>query len=280
MRPHQWVKNLFVLAPLVFAKGLTDEAMVSRALIGFFAFCMASSAVYVLNDLADIDTDRAHPIKRNRPIASGVVSKNAALLLVSLLAAICLGLGATLGIQFVSVLLGYFTLNIAYSFWLKRVPYIDVLCIATGFELRVIAGTFAATVSLTVYLLIVTFLLAAFLGFGKRLHEILQGTESHAQRTVLKGYSERLLNLLLVGAAVLTIATYSFYTIDPNTAEFFGTKALPCSIPFAVFGVFRFLQLVRGRPEAESPTEEMLRDIPFVANLMMWACATLAIIYS
>ena len=280
MRPHQWVKNLFVLAPLVFAKGLTDPTMLTRALIGFVAFCLASSAVYLMNDICDAEADRAHPIKCHRPIASGLVPTSTAAWIGFALVTVALGAAFSLGVFFLCTLLGYVALNVGYSFGLKRVPYIDVLCIATGFELRVIGGTFAAQVPPTVYLLVVTFLLAAFLGFGKRQHELLQGKEAHLQRQVLSGYSERALNVLLLSTAITTVATYGFYTIDPHTLAFFGSNRLIWSIPFAVFGVFRFLYLVRNRPDAESPTEQMLTDLPFVINLFAWGIATLAIIYA
>lgn len=279
MRPHQWVKNLFVLAPAVFAKGLTQPDVLARALYAFVLFCFASSAVYFMNDLLDAGADRAHPIKRRRPIASGVVSRDLGIgVATGLFGAAILG-AIPLGLAFVGSLLGYILLNVAYSFGLKRMAYIDVLCIAAGFEFRVLGGTFAAQVPATGYLLVVTFLLAAFLGFGKRLHELSQGPESYRQRAVLRGYSESVLTALLFLTAGLTLVTYTTYTLDAHTVSFFETKKLPWSIPFAVFGVGRFLYLVRHRPEAESPTEEMLQDWPFLLNLGLWALAIFAIIY-
>ena len=279
MRPQQWVKNLFVLAPLVFAKELTDVHMLARAILGFVLYCLISSAVYIMNDLVDADADRIHPLKRFRPIASGEVGRDVAIGAASSLVIVSIGASLLLGFAFFGSLVGYFLLNIAYSFSLKRVAYLDVLCIASGFEFRVLAGSFAAEVRPSTYLLVVTFLLALFLGLGKRLHELLQSEGAHDQRLVLRGYSKSLASGLLFGSAALTIVAYAAYTLDPDTSEFFGTGSLPWSIPFAVFGVARYLYLIRNRPDCESPTEEMLRDAPFVANLFLWGVAVLAIIY-
>src|SRR5688500_9261528 len=165
MRPHQWVKNLFVLAPLIFAKELFALPMVLRVAIGFVAFCLLASSVYVINDLADVELDRAHPIKKNRPIASGRVSERAAKVTAFVLVLVALGSAIVLEWQFAAAGVAYLVLNIAYTNALKRVAYVDVLCIALGFELRVLAGAFAAKVPPSVYLLVVTFLLATFLGF-------------------------------------------------------------------------------------------------------------------
>ena len=279
MRPHQWVKNLFVLAPAVFAKELTEPNVLIRSLYAFCLFCFASSAVYFMNDLLDAEADRKHPIKRKRPIASGVVSTELGVGVAATLFGLAILGVVPLGLAFAGSLLGYVVLNVAYSFGLKRVAYVDVLCIASGFEFRVLGGTFAAQVPATSYLLVVTFLLAAFLGFGKRLHELSQGPESLEQRAVLRGYSEPVLTALLFVTAALTLITYASYTLDSHTVAFFDTKKLPWSIPFAIFGVARFLHLVRNRPEAESPTEEMLQDWPFLLNLGLWAVAVLVIIY-
>ncbi len=279
MRPHQWVKNLFVLAPAVFAKDLTHPDVLSRAVYAFVLFCFASSAVYFMNDLLDAQADRAHPIKRKRAIASGVVSKELGIGVATSLFATAIFGTIPLGLAFAGSLLGYILLNVAYSFGLKRMAYVDVLCIAAGFEFRVLGGTFAAQVPATGYLLVVTFLLAAFLGFGKRLHELSQGPESYQQRAVLRGYSKSALTTLLFVTAGLTLATYTSYTFDAHTVAFFETRKLPWSIPFAVFGVGRFLYLVRHRPAAESPTEEMLEDWPFLLNLGLWGVAVFASIY-
>lgn len=279
MRPHQWVKNLFVLAPLVFAKELFDFPTTLRAVGAFACFCLASSTVYIINDLSDVEADRAHPVKRNRPIASGRVSEKTARLAAIVLVTIALGVGVVLGFAFAATVLAYLVLNVAYTARLKHVAYVDVLCIAGGFELRVLGGAFAALVPASTYLLIVTFLLASFLGFGKRMHELMQGEGAHKQRTVLRAYNERTLTVLLYITGLATISTYAVYTLDPHTRQGFGTDYLLLTTPFTIFGVLRFLRLVRHHPHAESPTEEMLRDKWFLLNLALWVAAVLVVIY-
>jgi decaprenyl-phosphate phosphoribosyltransferase len=278
MRPHQWVKNLFVVAPLVFAKGLDDAHLVARSALAFLLFCFAASAVYLLNDLADVEADRAHPVKRRRPIASGALSEPAARLAIAILAALACGGALLLGWRVLATIGGYLLLQVAYTFRLKRVPYLDVLCIAAGFELRVLCGTFALDVPPTVYLLVVTFLLSAFLGFGKRMHE-LQSPGASKQRAVLGKYSDRTLLVLLQLTALATTGTYVVYTLDPNTRAFFGTDYLAATIVFTEFGVIRFMDLVRNHSDADSPTEQMLKDWPFLANLALWAVAVIVVIY-
>lgn len=281
MRPHQWAKNVFVLAPVIFAQELFDVSKVLGALAGFACFSLLASAVYVLNDVVDVEADRAHPVKKNRPIASGAVSIGAARVAMVALAAIALGASWFISPWFLASLGGYLANNIAYSFGLKRVAYLDVLSIALGFELRVIAGSYAADVPPSLYLLLVTFLLATFLGLGKRMHELVQQERSGSasSRKVLERYSKRAVNVLLWITGSATIATYGVYTLDPHTREAFGTDLLVVTTVFALVGVLRFMHLVRNRPESDSPTEEMLRDVPFLATGVLGVIATIAIIY-
>lgn len=279
MRPHQWVKNLFVVAPIFFAREVFDPQRLHVTMAAFALFCAISSSVYVLNDLADLEADRAHPVKCKRPLASGRVSVGAAR--VTGVGLMLLGLGGAMliSLPFAATLLAYLVLNIAYTFKLKRVAYLDVLCIASGFELRVIAGTLAAQVPPTTYLLVVTFLLAAFLAFGKRMHELAQGDGAVKQRAVLQRYQPQAVVVLLYITALSTVAVYTMYTLDPDTAEAFGTTRLGFTVPFTLFGVLRFLRLVSNRGDADSPTEQMLRDIPFLVNLALWAVAVTAVLY-
>ncbi|MCS6797975.1 MAG: decaprenyl-phosphate phosphoribosyltransferase [Myxococcota bacterium] len=284
LRPHQWIKNLFVLAPLVFARELLDPPMALRAAAAFGLFCLAASSVYLVNDLLDVQADRAHPVKRMRPIASGRVPLPVARTAAALLAIAALGGGWLLGPAFAATVLGYLVLNVAYSTLLKRIPYVDVLCITAGFELRVLAGALAARVPASGYLLIATALLATFLGFGKRAHELsaARGAEGHgaSSRSVLARYSPRALRILLASTATATVATYVVYTLDPATRAAFGTDWLVVTAIPGLFGVLRFVHLVRHRPRAESPTEEMLRDPPFLANLVLWVVAVVIVIYA
>ena len=280
MRPHQWVKNLFVLAPLVFAQDLFDVPRVLRAALGVLLFSFVASAIYIINDIVDVEADRVHPKKKTRAIASGQISIPFAKKACAALVATSIGVGfAVLGWMFAATILAYFTLNIAYSFKLKHIAYIDVLCIALGFELRVLAGAFAIDVKASVFLLVVTFLLATFLGLGKRMHELLQGSGAHKQRGVLSSYGPETVSRLLYTTALATVATYAVYTLDRDTRAMFHTDYLVLTTLFTCFGVFRFIHLVKNRPDSESPTEEMLRDRWFILNLAVWAVAIVAIIY-
>lgn len=278
LRPHQWVKNLFVLSPIVFAQELTNLPKVLAALVATFLFCLASSSVYLLNDIVDVEADRNHAVKRHRPIASGLVPIRLAQITAGLCAVTALVGGFFLAPAFAVTTAGYLSLNLAYSFRLKRIAYIDVLCIAIGFELRVLAGAFAANVPPSHYLLVVTFLLALFLGFGKRMHEFVQST-AESQRSALRAYNKKTLTALLAVTGAAAVITYGIYTLDTHTRVMFGSDYLVGTTIFVAFGVFRFLQLVRNRADAESPTEQMLRDKLFLGILGLWGVAVLGTIY-
>ena len=279
MRPHQWVKNGFVLAPLVFAQELDHVEATLRSGLALVFFCLVSSAVYVLNDLADVEVDRAHPLKRHRPIASGRVTVGAARATAIVLSVGSLGGAMLLDWRFAAVLTGYLALNLLYSFRLKRIAYVDVLCIATGFELRVVGGAFAAEVPPSTYLLVVTGLLALYLALGKRAHELAQGERSRSQRRSLGAYSQPLVDVLLWLTGVATVVTYVVYTLDPHTRATFGTNLLWVTTVMPAFGVFRFMRLVKSDLEKESPTEAMLKDWPFLLNLFVWVAAVLLLLY-
>jgi decaprenyl-phosphate phosphoribosyltransferase len=296
VRPHQWVKNLFVLAPVVFAKELTNPRLIVSALGGFVVFCLLAGAVYTLNDIVDADADRVHPVKRKRPIASGCVPVPLAKVMAVVLVLLALTL-ASLGPRLLSgdaafaawapgpyaspfffVACGYIALNLLYSFRLKKIAYVDVLCIVAFFVLRVLAGGYATHTPVSFYLIACTALLSMFLGFGKRRHE-LAGANAGKQRSALEAYTPRALTIALAITGGATIANYIAYTLDPSTQRFFGTAWLPLTVVHPIFGVVRFLQLVAGRPKAESPTQEMLHDVPFVLNLVLWVLEVIAFLY-
>lgn len=279
IRPHQWVKNLFVLAPIFFAKNVFNPDLLVRALTGVGIFCLLSGAVYTLNDIVDVDADRAHPEKCKRPIASGRVPMPIAKAFLVGLLAVAFGLAfATLRLKFVAVAGAYFTLNVAYSIKLKKIPFLDVLCIAAGFCLRVAGGGFAINVRVSYFMFACTFLLALFLGFGKRRHEIAQ-VHAGKTRKALKAYTARGLDLALVITGTLTIITYIAYTLDPATQQFFKSDQLWMTTPSVVIGITRFVQIVKTHPKAESPTQEMLKDSLFVMNLVAWAMVVVVIVY-
>ena len=293
VRPHQWVKNVFVLAPIVFDRDLISRTaggdlslnlrVTGMALLGTIVFCLLAGAVYTINDLVDVEADRVHPVKRNRPIASGTVPLNFAWPFALGLVGVALALSFWgLNWMFASVAGLYFAENIAYSFKLKKVAFLDVGLIAFGFVLRVYAGGLATNIKVSGYMLACTALLALFLGFGKRRHE-LEGEHAGKQRAALDAYSKRSLTAALAATGVATAATYIAYTLDSQTQLFFQTSYLWLTAPFVVFGILRFLMLVSGRAGAglksESPTQEMLSDVPFVLNLVAWCVVVVAIVY-
>ena len=280
LRPHQWVKNLFVVAPLLFSKHLLEMDYVLTSALAFLLFSMLSGSVYLVNDIFDIEKDRAHPKKRLRPIPSGKLPLQAARTAAAVLILVSLGASLKPGLPFFACSASYLVLNLAYSLSLKHVPFVDVLSIAGGFLLRVLAGALAINVPPSPWLLICTFVLACFLGFGKRAHELASaGERAGEQRAVLSRYKLPHLRVMLWVLAAATCVAYVLYTLSAHTRQQFGTDRLLYTSPFAAFGVVRFLMLTGRESNADSPTDAMLRDIPFMANLVLWAAATVTVIY-
>ena len=283
LRPHQWVKNLFLVAALVFSKHLLDASYALRTLAALLAFCALSGAVYAFNDVRDVEQDRQHPKKRHRPIAAGHLSERAALSVTVLLTlgalAACLALSRELAVTGAA----YLIINLAYSQWLKRIAYVDVGLITAGFLLRVVAGGYAIDVPVSVWLLSCTGLLAAMLGFGKRAHELAladrHDRDPAKTRPSLAGYHGPSLTWLMFVLAISACVGYALYTRDPHTVDAFGSDRLIYTLPFCVLGIARFLQLTLNSRNDDSPTDAMLRDIPFLVNLGLWGAAVLAIIY-
>jgi decaprenyl-phosphate phosphoribosyltransferase len=281
MRPHQWVKNLFVAAPLVFARLVGDAHAAARAAAAFGIFCLLSSTVYLVNDLVDLEKDRAHPVKRRRPIASGALSPSVARGVAGVLGAVALAGAVALGpgLAFVGTAAAYLALNLAYSLALKKVAFVDVACISAGFLLRVLGGAFAIPVPASRWLLACTLLLSALLGFGKRAHELrVSGDSGRTQRDVLGRYDLPTLRRLMSVLGVLTTATYFLYTRSMHAREVFPA-GLVWTVPFVAFGIFRFNWITSRQADAESPTDSMLRDPLFVANLVLYAASILALLY-
>jgi 4-hydroxybenzoate polyprenyltransferase len=283
LRPRQWVKNAFVLAPLVFSKHLFDGAYAARELIAVGAFCALSGAVYAFNDVHDAEQDRRHPIKRHRPVAAGALSQRTALVVAAALAVAALGALAALDARAAAVGTGYLIVNLGYSLKLKQIAFLDVLLIAGGFLLRVLAGAFAIGVPVSPWLLLCTGLLAALLGFGKRAHElrtaVREEREVEATRAALAGYSLGMLTWAMYLLSVGTSVAYALYTRDARTVAYFGTQRLIWTLPFCIVGIGRFLQLALWQPRDDSPTDAILHDRLFMANILLWGGAVLAIIY-
>jgi decaprenyl-phosphate phosphoribosyltransferase len=283
LRPHQWVKNLFVAAPLVFSKHLTDAEYLLRALVATAAFCALSGAVYAFNDVRDVEADRQHPSKRHRPIAAGALGERTALVLAGVLAVGALAVSFGLGWQVAVYAAAYLVVNLVYSLGLKQVAFVDVGLIAGGFLLRVLAGAAAIRVPASYWLLICTGLLAAFLGLGKRAHELAAaergGRDAASTRAALAGYRAPAVKASMIVLAFATTAAYVLYTLDDRTVGVFGTQRLVWTAPFCALGVARFTVLALGRGGEDSPTESMLKDWLFLLNLAGWAAAVVAIIY-
>ena len=280
IRPGEWTKNLFVFSALLFGQRLTDSAAIARSSAAFVIFCGLAGVVYLVNDVADRATDRQHPSKRHRPIASGALSPSTAVAAAGVLGVSALGSAWLLGRAFGVVATLYVLLLMLYSGPLKHIVIIDVLTIAVGFVLRVAAGAVAIGVPISQWLLICTILLALFLGLSKRRHEIVllaDGATEH--RPILQEYSPYLLDQMIGVVTASTLMAYVLYATSHETAEKFGTSLLGLTIPFPLYGIFRYLYLVHRREGGGSPAELLLNDRPLLACVALWAVAVAVIIY-
>lgn len=286
LRPWQWSKNGILFAGLVFSVHLLDPAFALRTLGGFVTFCLASSAVYVLNDLCDVGRDRLHPTKRNRPIASGQVRPRSAVAIFAVLLAGSAALGGRLGASFLGVLGLFYLINVGYSLWLKNVVILDVLLIAISFVIRAIGGVMVLrpldpSIEISPWLLVCTLFLALFLGLGKRRHELtLLEADASGHRATLRDYSKGFLDQLITIVTAGTILAYAVYTIAPGTVSKFHTPSLVYTTPFVVYGVFRYLYLIREREQGGSPSRTFYRDLPILLTTLAWLVTVVAVIYA
>lgn len=280
MRPAQWLKNVLVFAPLIFAHQALEPDALLRSAAVFALFCLTSGAVYLVNDLLDRASDREHPVKCRRPIASGELSPAAAIAAAALIGAGSL-FAATLLDPRVALVLGvYLFNNLLYSRVLKHLVILDVMTIAAGFVLRVVAGGFAVGVPLSSWLLLCTSLLALFLGFGKRRHElVLLESNASTHRPILAEYSPYFLDQLIAVVTTSTLVTYALYTMDPAVHQKLGTPYLPLTIPFVLYGIFRYLYLVHQKMEGGDPSQIVFSDRPLLANVLLWAATAFFILY-
>ncbi|MGD0612636.1 MAG: decaprenyl-phosphate phosphoribosyltransferase [Anaerolineales bacterium] len=277
MRPRQWTKNGFIFAALVFDGKLFHLQDFLRTLFGFILFCLISSTVYIFNDLLDMEADRLHPEKRNRPIASGQLKAPVAMAVGVVLACLTLALGLLLAWQFALVMVVYLAMMLAYSKWLKHIPILDVLILATGFVLRVHAGTTLIVVQrFSPWLYVVMSLLALYLGFGKRRAELaLLAENANNHRKVLEGYTIPLLDQFINIVSGTTILAYSLYTFFRPEAP----SALMLTIPFVVYAVFRYLYLIEVEHYGGAPEEVLLSDRPLQIAIVLWGLSVLAVFY-
>jgi 4-hydroxybenzoate polyprenyltransferase len=280
LRPAQWTKNLIVFAALIFGQRLLDPAAVSVAVLAFLVFCGLSGVVYLVNDVVDREADRRHPLKCHRPIAAGHLAVSTALTTALILGGASLAGAAWIGPAFLAHAAGYLALQAAYSFGLKRQVILDVLAISMGFVVRASAGGAAIGVPISQWLLLCTILLALFLALAKRRHEItLLGEDATRHRKILDEYTPYLVDQMMAVVTASTLMGYAFYAVDSDTAERFGTEWLGLTIPFPLYGIFRYLYLVHRRSQGGSPTELLLADRPLLACVALWGLAVAALIY-
>jgi 4-hydroxybenzoate polyprenyltransferase len=280
LRPAQWSKNAFVLAPLIFAHQATDPGSVARALLAFAAFCCAASAVYLANDLRDREEDRRHPTKRLRPLAAGTLAAATAVAAALVLAGGAAAASVVLGWRFAALLAAYLGLGAVYSLWAKHVVILDVMAIAAGFVLRVVAGAAAIGAAVSNWLLLCTTFLALFLAFSKRRHElVLLAGNAADQRPVLDQYSPAFLDQMINVVTASSVIAYALYAVAPETVAKFGSERLLATVPMVLFGIFRYLFLIHQRAGLRNPTEAILTDLPFLANVGLWGLAVLWVVY-
>jgi 4-hydroxybenzoate polyprenyltransferase len=279
MRPHQWVKNAFVFVGVIFGHAWTDAPLVGAALLAAGAFAAISSAIYIVNDFADLESDRLHPKKRNRPLASGRVGTPAAFALAAVLAAAGAALALASGPAVLAIVAGYAVMNLAYSFSLKSVVILDVFIISAGFILRILAGTIGVGIAPSQWLLVCTLLLTLFLGFVKRRSELFSISEGLIiHRKALLQYRAELLDTLISICGAGAILSYSLYTMSPDTARLHGSPHLIYTIPFVAYGMFRYLYLLHTKHAGTDTSGDLLRDPHLLASIGGWAVVSFALI--
>jgi 4-hydroxybenzoate polyprenyltransferase len=279
MRPKQWTKNGVVFAALIFSQHLGDPSSVERSALAFVIFCFLSSAVYLLNDVFDLANDRAHPDKCRRPVAVGEVPP-----VLAVATGLSLGAGALLAGYFLSPRLAaigavYLVSNLLYSIWLKKVVILDVMVISMGFVLRAVAGGLVIQVEVSAWLILCTILLSLFLALCKRRQELNQLENATEYRGILKEYSIEYLDQMITIVTAATIVAYSSYTLSADVQQKLGTAYLYLTVPFVIYGIFRYLYLIHRKEMGGSPTEALLADRPLLGSIMLWVAAAVLILY-
>lgn len=280
LRVQQWIKNFFVFAPLIFSQNVFNLPLLIKTIFAFVLFCLLSGAAYILNDIQDLEEDKLHPVKSKRPLASGRLKKNHALIAGVFLLLFGLAGAYLLNVHFFIALLIYAILQIAYSGWLKHVVIIDVFLIATGYLIRVIAGGLAIQIQLSPWLFICTILIALFLALSKRRHElVLLDKNAEIHRPILKEYTPQLLDQMIAVVTASTVISYCLYTVSSETVAKFGTKNLLFTVPFVLYGIFRYLYLVHQKEEGGSPEALIIKDKPLLVDLFLWISTAMLILY-
>jgi 4-hydroxybenzoate polyprenyltransferase len=270
-----------VFAGLIFAREFTQIDLIFQSALAFAVFCLASSSIYLINDVIDYEKDRLHPKKSQRPIAAGKISRGQAVFVAVVFMILALaGSVILLNMKFLIVILAYIVLNIFYSFILKQIVIIDVMSIAAGFVLRAVGGAVAISVEISAWLVVCTTLLALFIGFGKRRHEMmLLEANASGHRKILEKYSIPLLEQLISIVTAATIVGYAFYTLSPDVKEKLGVDHLELTIPFVIYGIFRYLYLIHKQDQGGSPTRMLYTDSPILITVLLWIVSVMLLMY-
>lgn len=280
LRPKQWSKNFFIFAAILFSQNIFNFSLFLKTVVAFFIFCFLSGSGYILNDLVDLEQDRLHPVKSQRPLVSGRLKVSHAVLALIIFIPFSLWMSYYLGPPFFLIALGYFLLQVIYSFFLKHIVVLDVFAIASGFVLRIIAGAVAINVEMSSWFLICTIFLALFLGLSKRRHELVMLEEdAQSHRKVLGEYSPYLLDQMISVVTASTVVTYALYTMSEETIKKFGTKNLIFTIPFVLYGIFRYLYLIHQKEAGGNPEDILFTDKPLLIDILLWAITVGIILY-
>jgi 4-hydroxybenzoate polyprenyltransferase len=285
LRVPQWIKNFFVFVPIIFSRHIFDMSYLYTAVLGFIAFCFTSSIVYILNDVMDVEADRAHPVKKNRPIASGKISVTNAIVTAVVLLSLTVAWFIYFGVNsyFILCIVSYFIINFLYSVKLKHMVLLDIFSIAAGFMLRVLSGGLIINVYISSWLILTTMFISLFLAVMKRYSEldIAANGSTKSTRKVLEQYTQNYTQQMAVIAAAATIICYALYTVSERTIKAFNTENLIYTTPFVVFGIFRYMYLVyMDKKKGENTTEVMLTDIPMIANVVLYFVIITFILYN
>jgi len=280
MRPKQWIKNTVVFAALIFSQRLFDHHAFLMSFLAFFLFCLIAGSVYLINDVLDKEEDKRHPFKKLRPVASGSLSTATAITCAALLAIVSLGVAILVDGWFGVILATYYGINLAYSRYLKHLVIIDVMVIALGFVLRAVGGAVIINVEISPWLIICTTLLALFLGFGKRRHELVtMNEEAHNHRPILSEYSPYFLDQMISVLTASTVVVYALYTMSPEVQAKLHTTHLNLTIPFVLYGIFRYLYLIHQKKSGGNPTNVLFSDRPLLINIVLWMITVCIILY-
>ncbi len=281
VRVPQWIKNFFVFVPLLFSQHLFDVDYFSTTLFAFVVFCLASSLIYVINDIIDIEADKAHPTKKNRPLPSGLISKRSALIVAAVLTAVIVILLPQFNKEFIYFVTVFVLLNLLYSFWFKHIVILDVFSIATGFSIRVLAGAVVISVPISSWLILTTMFISLFLGVMKRHSELILVAENEnaPSRKVLSQYSLNFADQMATVAAAGVIICYALYTVSERTVSAFGTENLIYTTPFVVYGIFRFMYLEYISNKGDNTTKIVFSDLQLILTVLIYAITTVLIIY-